>query len=114
MKKTIIALLIPPVAIARYGISATWTAAPIAVFWMASLVGIAVGMGGGPLSQQGPAWPIVGLGVFMWAVAAMWAELVITGVEHDLHHDPDSTLDHKIVPQPDEPDPFKELSKAQR
>lgn len=114
MKKFILAVLIPPLAITRYGINASWTAAPIAVFWLASIVGITVGLQSGPLNPGGPTWLIVGLGIVMWIVAAMWAELVITGVEHDLHHDPESTLDHKIEPTPDEPDPFKELSKGER
>lgn len=110
MKKIILTMLVPPVAIVRYGVSAPRTAAPVAVFWIAGLAVIAIGLQGG----LGPAWFLVGLGVFMWVLAALWAELVIKGVEHDLHHDPDSTLDHKIEPTPDEPDPFKELSKGRR
>lgn len=114
MKKTILTILLPPVAIIHYGVSATRTAAPVAVFWIASLVVIVLGLRGGPLNPEGPAWLLLGLGVFMWVIAAIWAELVIKGVEHDLHHDPDSTLDHKIEPSTDEPDPLKELFKIKR
>jgi hypothetical protein len=45
MKRTVLALVAPPAAVARYG-CVSCTAAPIGVFWLSSLSSIAYGLAG--------------------------------------------------------------------
>jgi hypothetical protein len=106
MKRAIKAYLMPPAAVYHYG-PATNTAAPIAVFWLAGLISIGYGLAGGLTSQPSASWLEILLGVVIWAVAGAWARLVITGVEHDARHLPDSTLDHTVEPHATDPDPLK-------
>ncbi len=109
MKRTMVALIAPPAAVARHG-SASYTAAPIAVFWLTSLFSLGYGFSGGRLGNlEGSQWVIVGLGVLLWLIAAAWARLVVSGVEADMHHSPESTRDHLVVPDPDEEDPFSQI-----
>jgi hypothetical protein len=103
MKRTLIALLAPPAAVAHYG-CATQTAAPIGVFWLASLAGIGYGLADGAASNL-----LVVASGLLWLIAAIWARLVIRGVESDLLHRPDSTHDHQVIPRIDDPDPFGQL-----
>ena len=109
MKRTLVALVAPPAAVARHG-SAGYTAAPIAVFWLTSLFSIGYGLSGGKLGDlEGSQWIIVGIGILLWLIAAAWARLVVSGVEADIRHSPDSPRDHRVVPDINEEDPFKHL-----
>ena len=109
MKKTIIALIAPPAAVLRHG-SASYTAAPIGVFWLTAVFSLAYGLSGGKLHNlEGSQWFIVGLGLLLWLIAAAWARLVVSGIEDDLQHRPQSTQDHKITPTPDDEDPLKQV-----
>ena len=100
MKRTLIALLAPPAAVVHYG-AAVHTAAPIGVFWLASLAAIGYGL------ADGSAGLLLG-GVLLWLAAAVWARLVIRGVESDLLHGLDSTRDHQVAARLDDPDPVSE------
>lgn len=112
MNRTIISLLVPPAAVVRYG-HARYTAAPIAVFWLTGLVGIFYGSSGGMLADwEATRWFIVGLGFTLWAISAVWARLVIFGVDEDMDNHRTGTLDRRITPQADEVDPFKEIGGA--
>ncbi len=107
MKRTMLALIAPPAAVARYG-CVTCTAAPIGVFWLGSLAGIGYGLAGGTLGDLfGPGF-LIAAGVLLWLIAAAWARLVIRGVESDLLHRADSTHDHQVESPIDE-DPFHQL-----
>jgi type VI protein secretion system component VasK len=110
--RKVLAMIIPPAAVARYG-CASCTAAPIGVFWLTSLVGIGYSLMGGTLGGW-PAsrWIIIGLSITLWVIAAVWARLVIHGVNEDLDESRQGSLDRRVVPQPDEADPFKEIGKA--
>lgn len=112
MKRNTLALLVPPAAVARYG-CATCTAAPIGVFWLASLVSLAYGLMGGKLGDlEGSQWFLIGLGIVMWLIATVWARLVIRGVDEDLSADQEGSRDRRVVPSLHEADPFKELPKG--
>ena len=109
MKRTLVALIAPPAAVVHHG-SAGYTAAPIAVFWLTSLFSLVYGLSGGQLGNlEGSEWIIIGLGVLLWLIAAAWARLVVSGVDADIHHHPDSPLDHRVKPELDEEDPFNQL-----
>ena len=109
MKRTIVALIAPPAAVARHG-SAGLTVAPIAVFWFTSLFSIVYGLSGGRLANlEGSQWIIIGIGILLWLIAAAWARLVVSGVDDDIHHRPDSSLDHRVVPDLNEEDPLKQV-----
>ena len=85
MKRTMLALIAPPAAVARYG-CVSCTAAPIGVFWLGSLACIGYGLAGGTLgSLLGPNF-LIAAGVLLWLIATAWARLVIRGVESDLFH----------------------------
>ncbi len=106
MKRTLLALIAPPAAVARHG-CVTCTAAPIGVFWLGGLAGIGYGLAGGALgSLFGPGF-LIAAGVLLWLIAAAWARLVIRGVESDLLHRADSTHDHQV--EPADEDPFHQL-----
>ncbi|HRD65949.1 MAG TPA: hypothetical protein PKY50_07315 [Candidatus Competibacter sp.] len=101
MKRTLLAFVAPPAVVVRYG-CVSCTVAPIGVFWLSSLASIAYGLAnalGG----------LVAMGVLLWLIAAVWARLVIRGVESDLLRREDSTQAQLAIPQLDEPDPFAQL-----
>lgn len=108
MKRTLLALIAPPAAVTHYG-SAASTAAPIGVFWLASLAGIGYGIAGGTLGSLVGAGGLIAASVLLWLAATVWARLVIHGVESDLLHRQDSTHDHQVIPRSDEADPFSQL-----
>jgi hypothetical protein len=109
MKRTLVALVAPPAAVVHHG-SASYTAAPIGVFWLTSLFSLVYGFSGGRLGNlEGSEWIIVGIGILLWLIAAAWARLVVSGVEADALHHPDSPLDHRVKPDADEEDPFNQL-----
>jgi hypothetical protein len=112
VNRNTLTLLAPPAAVARQG-GASYTVAPIGVFWLTSLVAIVYGLSGGTLGGlEASSGFIVALGFVMWAIAAVWARLVISGIEEDRDENRDGPADHRVVPRLNEPDPFKELPKG--
>jgi len=116
VRRKTLAILIPPLAVCRYG-CASCCAAPIAVFWITGIVGIVYGFMGGPASLPSVSWITVGLGVGLWALASIWAETTIRGVEAD-RQDPkcqqnNSNICRIVRPRLDESDPLDEVKKFQ-
>lgn len=110
MQKKSLAIVAPPFAIARYGGRVAWCAAPIGTVWMSALVGILIGFQGDMSSPaHEPMYWVIGLGCAIWAVSSVWALMVIGGVDHDLAHDEDSTLEHTVDPRDDELDPLEQI-----
>ncbi len=110
MNRNTIAWLIPPAAVTRHG-CATCTAGPIGVFWLASIVSIVYGLMGGTLGGwEGSQGFLIGLGIVIWSIAAVWARLVLQGVDEDLSDNRQGSLQRRVIPHVDETDPFKELS----
>ncbi|MFO1429825.1 MAG: hypothetical protein U1F76_06755 [Candidatus Competibacteraceae bacterium] len=110
MNRKIIAWLLPPAAVICYG-CATGTAAPIGVFWLAGIVSLVHSfMGGTPSGWEGSPALLVGLGMVMWLIAAVWARLVIHGVEEDISNNSESSLHRRVLPRLEETDPFKVIS----
>jgi hypothetical protein len=108
MNRTLLALLAPPAAVARFG-CATCTAAPIGVFWLAGLVSIGYGLAGGAPHALLSAGGLIVVGVLLWLIATAWARLVIRGVESDLLQHEGSSRATQIPPKPDDPDPFSQI-----
>lgn len=111
MKRKLLNLFTPPVAVCKYG-CAGCCAAPIAVFWITGIVAIVYGLVGGPTNLMGPSVNTILLGLGLWAIAAVWAAIVIRGADEDRCEDRNSTLCHQILPNSDEADPFDEVRKA--
>jgi hypothetical protein len=110
-KSYLTSALMPPVGACRYGCG-TNCAAPVTVFWLFGVVSVVYGFLGGPTAEPGISWYTVGLGFAMWAIAAVWTMLTITGVEEDRCHGAWSTRDHHVEPEEAEADPFDEVKKA--
>lgn len=110
MNRKTIAWLLPPAAVIRYG-CATCTTGPIGVFWLTSIVSIVYGLIGSTLGGwEGSQAFLVGLGIVMWLIAAVWARLVIHGVDEDLSGSQQSSLYRRVIPRLDETDPLKVIS----
>lgn len=111
MKKYMVAALMPPVGACRFGCSTSCTP-PISVFWLFGVISVIYGLLGGPVESDGIHWVTVGLGLLMWAIAAIWTVLTLQGIRHDQCHDMLSPRDHRVAPDLDEPDPLDEVHKA--
>ncbi|UCE89900.1 MAG: hypothetical protein JSW10_03485 [Pseudomonadota bacterium] len=116
MNRFVLASLIPPLAVCRYG-CAGCCAAPIAVFWITGIVSLVYGYFGGPSGVDQVSWGTMGLGVVLWAIAAVWANMTIRTVADDLG-DPKcenraSTICRIVPPHLDDSDPMDELKKYQ-
>jgi len=110
MKRALLTILTPPFAVCKYG-CAGCCAAPIAVFWITGIVGIAYGLVGGPANLMGPSWNTVLLGVTLWGIAVMWTAITIRSAGDDVCVERNNELCRKILPS-DETDPFDEIRKA--
>ena len=113
-KRNVLALIVPPLAVCRYG-CAGCCAAPITVFWLTGIVGVIYGFMGGPAELPGISWTTVGLGFVLWGIAVAWALTTLQSVESD-ESDPQcdtnaSTFCRVVRTPPDEPDPFDEVQK---
>ena len=111
MNRTLLAVLIPPFAVCRYG-CAGCCAAPIGVFWVTGIVSLVYGYLGGPLELDGISWGTMALGAVLWAIAAVWASLTIRGVDADKCERKSSSLCSKIVPRVEDDDPLEQVRRA--
>jgi hypothetical protein len=103
--------LLPPVGACRYGCG-TSCAAPVTVFWLFGVVSVVYGFLGGPTSEPGISWYTIGLGLAMWAIAAIWTLLTLQAVEEDRCDGIWSPHDHLGEPTESEQEPFDEVKKA--
>lgn len=110
MKRTALAILVPPFAVCRYG-CAGYCALPIGVFWLAGIVSLVYGFYGGPLHLDGISWTTLLLGVVMWVIATVWARDTIKGVDEDKLQTKTSSLCRVVKPKIDDHDPFEEIRK---
>ncbi len=114
MRRSILALLVPPVAVCRYG-CAGCCAAPIGVFWITGIVSIIYAFYGGPAGTEGISMGTLTLGAVLWGIAAIWAENVIRGVDEDNQDSrcekKSSTVCRIVQPRVDESDPMDEVKK---
>ncbi len=79
-KRTLISLLIPPLAVCWYGCSRC-CAAPIGVFWLTGMGGIVYGLLGGPAGLPTISWTTVLLGIGLWGLAFIWAATVMQNTD---------------------------------
>jgi len=110
MKRTTLAILVPPFAVCRYG-CAGYCAAPIGLFWLAGIGSMIYGYYGGPLGIDGISWTTSILGLIMWIIAAVWAEDTIKGVSDDSLHKTSNSLCRIVKPDIDDSDPFDDIRK---
>lgn len=111
MKRYLLALVVPPLAVCRYG-CAGCCAAPIGVFWITGIVSLIYGLRGGPLGLEGVSWGTIGLGALLWAIAVVWAILTVKAVDDDKCKRRSSNLCSKVLPRNDESDPLDEARRA--
>lgn len=111
MKRYMTSALLPPVGACRYGCG-TSCAAPVTVFWLFGVVSVVYGFLGGPTSEPGISWYTIGLGLAMWAIAAIWTLLTLQPVEEDRCDGIWSPRDHLVEPTESEREPFDEVKKA--
>lgn len=111
MNRYILSLLVPPIAVCRYG-CAGCCAAPIAVFWLAGIASLIYGYLGGPLDLNGVSWYTLGLGFVLWGIAALWAMVTVHNVNVDQCEPRKRTICGNISPKLDESDPMDEVRKA--
>ena len=114
VKRSILALLVPPVAVCRYG-CASCCAAPIGVFWLAGIISIIYAFFGGPAELETISLGTLTLGAALWGIASIWAENTIKGVDDD-EKDPKcdskaSTVCRMVRPTMDDSDPMDEVKK---
>lgn len=112
MKRTLQAVVTPPIAVCRYG-CAGCCAAPIGVFWIAGFTSIIYAFFGGPAELDGISWGTMALGLILWSIAAIWAENTIKGVEADECENKVSSVCRIVRPNIDESDPLDEVKKFQ-
>lgn len=112
VKRTIQAIIIPPVAVCRYG-CAGCCAAPIGVFWIAGITSIIYAFFGGPAGLETISWGTLALGIVLWVIAAVWAENTIKGVKADECENRVSSVCRMVAPKVDEADPLDEVKKFQ-
>ena len=110
MQRTTLSILVPPLAVCRYG-CAGCCAAPIAVFWLAGIVSIIYGYFGGPASLETISWTTVLLGVGLWCIASVWARMAISGVKEDECHKKRSTVCRMVNPGEDDSNPLDDIKK---
>ncbi|NIR31286.1 MAG: hypothetical protein GWN84_18650 [Gammaproteobacteria bacterium] len=111
MKRPVLAVLVPPFAVCRYG-CAGCCAAPIGVFWLAGIVSLVYAALGGPLGLAGVSWGTVGLGAALWAVAAGWAVITLRNVDDERCGHRTSPVCARMAPRADEPAPLDEIRRA--
>ncbi len=75
-------IFIPPVAVYGYG-RANVTCAPIALFWLTSLISIVYGFLGGVRELTTTSWIEIILGLTLWIIASSWAYLAVKAADID-------------------------------
>ncbi|MBI1425537.1 MAG: hypothetical protein GC149_19040 [Gammaproteobacteria bacterium] len=110
MQRTTLSILIPPLAVCRYG-CAGCCAAPIGVFWLAGIVSIIYGYLGGPAGLETASWTTIALGIGLWLIASVWARMAIRGVNDDECQRKRSTVCRMVTPQDKDSDPLEDIKK---
>jgi len=114
MQRKILALIMPPIAVCRYG-CASCCVAPIFVFWLASIGSVIYAFFGGPSGLEGFSWGTFALGIILWSISVTWAETVIKGVSDDLENPncsgKSSTLCSIVSSGNSDADPMDEVNK---
>jgi len=109
MQRTTLAILVPPLAVCRYG-CAGCCAAPIGVFWIAGIVSIVYGYFGGPAQLESVSWTTGLLGLGLWLIASVWANMAIRGVKDDECQRKRSNVCRMVSPGQDN-DPMDDIKK---
>lgn len=115
MKRSVLALFVPPFAVCRYG-CAGCCAAPIGVFWITGIVSIIYAFYGGPAQAEGISMGTLALGVVLWGIAAAWARNTIHGATKDGHQGQcdsrqTSSVCTLVHTNTDQSDPMEEVKK---
>ena len=88
-------------------------AAPIFVFWITGIVGIAYGLNGGPTVGTQVNLYVVILGLILWAISSVWAILTLVGNRRAEHgQEVDGSGPAHTYPDVDESDPMDEIRRV--
>jgi len=112
MNRALLSIICPPLAVCRYG-CAGCCAAPIAVFWLAAIVGLLYGYNGGPLELEGISWYTFGLGITLWVIASVWSMVTLYGMDTESCDNSQKNSFCDPLRRLDESDPMDEVRKAQ-
>lgn len=108
----LLALFAPPVAVA-VNCRAWGCTAPISVFWITGIVGIAYGLVGGPTVGTQINLYVVILGLILWAISSVWAILTIVGNQRaKMGQEVDGSGPAHHHPDVDESDPMDQVRKG--
>ncbi|MGF1546803.1 MAG: hypothetical protein ACFCUG_05720 [Thiotrichales bacterium] len=111
MKKIVLAALVPPVAVCRFG-CANACAFPIAAFWVGGIALLGYHFTQAPhLNSLLDTGSLVA-GITLLAIAMAWAQLVIAQVRRDgcVDHERDPIC--RVIPSADEENPLDEAKRA--
>lgn len=114
MNKILLSVLVPPLAVCRFG-CAGCCAAPIGVFWLTGIVSLVYGYLGGPLAQDSVSWNTVALGIALWLIAVVWTLITIRNVDEEKCAPKNHAICNKISrgnPVLDEHDPLEEVRRT--
>ena len=91
MRRHLLTLLVPPLAVCRFGCPGC-CAAPIAVFWLAGITALVYAFFGGPAGAPGLSLGTLALGAALWLIAAAWALLTVRTTEEGCEERPPAAL----------------------
>ena len=112
MQKSITSLLIPPMAVCRYG-CAGCCAAPIAVVWVAGITLLAYHFFGGPHANNLISVGSLLMGIGAIATSIVWAKMTLSQVDRDGCTDSKGTRGPlcQIIPHVYDNDPLADVEK---
>lgn len=110
MRRMLLIVFVPPLAACKFACKSC-CAAPIGVFWLTAIVAIVYGViWGGPVAGYASHTVLGGIG--LWALASIWAGLVIRGRDADRCQEQGSSWCSTILPTEDEVDPLDEIRRV--
>lgn len=106
-------LLVPPLGTNRCT-TCTGSTGPICVLWLFGLVSVIFGLLGGPTTEPGISWYMVGFGTAIWIASASWSLMVTPPSARANSCDVEiwNPKEHRFEQLPDSAKHFKDINKA--
>ena len=108
MRTRNLAYIAPPLAVVRVGGTGIPCAGPVGLFWLGGIGTLVAGL-------VTPHTWMVGLGLILWALAAIWARETVQAIREDRFdlrrgcRSGDSTLCRQVPPEAHEADPLEQF-----